>query len=74
VPKRAFNLYPSNVSQYDFLYMDSVNQAIALGNNHWTNMPMAKSGVHPIIGKEMEYTALMKDPTLEDLWKRGFGN
>jgi hypothetical protein len=32
---------------------------------------MANVAVHPITGKEMEYTALMKYPTLEPLWKLG---
>jgi hypothetical protein len=26
------------------------------------------------MGKEMEYMVLMKDPDLQPLWKRGFGN
>jgi hypothetical protein len=30
--------------------------------------------VHPVTCKEMEYTALMKAPTLKPLWKTGFGN
>jgi hypothetical protein len=30
--------------------------------------------IHPITRKEMEYMALMKDPRLQPLWKRGFGN
>jgi hypothetical protein len=29
--------------------------------------------VHPVTSKEMEYTALTKDPDLQPLWKRGFG-
>jgi hypothetical protein len=29
---------------------------------------------HPVTGKEMEYSALMKDPRLQPLWTRGFGN
>jgi hypothetical protein len=69
VPMRAFNLSPRHLTQDDFLYMGSVNQAIELGNNHWTNMSMANTVVYPITGKEMEYTTLMKDPTLEPLWK-----
>jgi hypothetical protein len=74
VPTRAFNLPQGFFFQDDFLDMGSINQAIALGKNHWTNMPMINSVINPITGKEMEYTALMKDPTLEPLWKRGFGN
>jgi hypothetical protein len=30
--------------------------------------------VRQVTGKEMEYMALMKDPDLQPLWKRGFGN
>jgi hypothetical protein len=74
VPMRAFNLSPRILSQDNFLDMGSVNQAITLGNNHWTNIPMENAVIHSITGKEIEYTALMKDPTLEPLWKRGFGN
>jgi hypothetical protein len=54
--------------------MENSNQAIALGTNHWTNQPFFNAVVHPITGKEMEYMALMKDPDLQPLWKRGFGN
>jgi hypothetical protein len=54
--------------------MGSANQAIALGSNHWTSTKMANSIVHPVTGKEMECTALMKDPTLKPLGKRGFEN
>jgi hypothetical protein len=32
------------------------------------------SAVHPFTGKEMEYMARMKDPRLQPLWTRGFGN
>jgi hypothetical protein len=48
--------------------------AISLGNHHWSQKHHANEVVHPVTGKEMEYTALMKDPTLQPLWKRGFGN
>jgi hypothetical protein len=48
--------------------------AIALGTHHWSQQHCANAVVHPVIGKEMEYTALMKDPNLQSLWKRGFGN
>jgi hypothetical protein len=30
--------------------------------------------IHPVTGKEMEYSALMKYPRLQLLWTRGFGN
>jgi hypothetical protein len=48
--------------------------AIALGNNHWSQRHQANSVIHPVTGKEMEYSALMKDPRLQPLWARGFGN
>jgi hypothetical protein len=48
--------------------------AIALGNHHLSQKQHANAVVHPITGKEMEYMALMKDPSLQPLWKRGFGN
>jgi hypothetical protein len=35
---------------------------------------MANAVIHSITGKEMQYIDLMKDPTLEPLQKRGFGN
>jgi hypothetical protein len=54
--------------------MGNDNQAIALGTNHWTNIQMANDDVHPVTGKEMENMALMKDPVIQPLWKRGFGN
>jgi hypothetical protein len=48
--------------------------AIALGNYHWSQQNQANAVVHPITRKEMEHMALMKDPRLQPLWKRGFGN
>jgi hypothetical protein len=54
--------------------MDTAHMAIALENNHWSQEHQANVVVHPITGKEMEYTALMKDPRLQPLWTRGFGN
>jgi hypothetical protein len=48
--------------------------AITLGNNHWSRQHQANAVIHPIMGKEMEYSALMKDPRLQSLWTRGFGN
>jgi hypothetical protein len=53
--------------------MVSFNQAISLGTNHWTNTPTANAVIHPIKGKEMKYMDLIKDTTLQPLWKRGFG-
>jgi hypothetical protein len=54
--------------------MDTANMVIALGNNHWSQRHHANAVIHPVTGKEMEYSALMKDPCLQSLWMRGFGN
>jgi hypothetical protein len=48
--------------------------AIALGHNHWSQRHQVNAVIHPVTGKEMEYSALMKDPRLQPLWTRGFGN
>jgi hypothetical protein len=53
--------------------MGTANQESVLGTNHWNTFHLANTIVHPIMGKEMEYIALMKDPVLQPLWKRGFG-
>jgi hypothetical protein len=47
---------------------------IELGTHHWSQKHCANAVVHPFTGKQMEYMALMKDPNLQPLWKRGFGN
>jgi hypothetical protein len=47
---------------------------IALGENHWSRQHLSNAVIHPDNGKEMEYTALVKDPQLQPLWTRGFGN
>jgi hypothetical protein len=54
--------------------MDTAHMAIALGNHHWTQQHQANVVVHPITGKEMEYTDLTKDTHLQSLCKRGFGH
>jgi hypothetical protein len=41
--------------------------AIALGHNHWSQRHHANAVIHPTTGKEMEYSALMKDPRLQPL-------
>jgi hypothetical protein len=74
VPTRSQNLSPRNLSQNDFCGMDTAHMAIALGNNHWSQQHLENAVIHPVTGKEMEYMALMKDPSLQPLWKRGFGN
>jgi hypothetical protein len=73
VPKRSQNLSPRNLSQDDFCDMDTAHMAIALGNRRWSQKHQANAVVHPITRKK-EYMALMKDPRLQPLWKRGFGN
>jgi hypothetical protein len=74
VPTRSPNLSPRNLSQNDFCGMDTAHMTIALGNNHWSQQHLANAVIHPVTGKEMEYMALMKDPRLQPLWKRGFGS
>jgi hypothetical protein len=74
VTTRSQRLSPRNLYQHNFCGIDTVQLAIALGNNHWSQQHQAKAVIHPITGKEMEYTALMKDPRLQPLWKRSFGN
>jgi hypothetical protein len=74
VPTRSQRLSPRNLSQNDFCGMDTAHMDIALGDNHWSRKHLANAAVHPTTGKEMEYTALMRDPTLQPLWTRGFGN
>jgi hypothetical protein len=48
--------------------------AISLGHNHWSQRHHANAVINPITSKEMEYSALMKDPRLQPLWTRGFVN
>jgi hypothetical protein len=74
VPARIQKLPPRKFSQDDFWNMETANQAIALGATHWANQHFAHAVVHLVTGKEMEYMALMKDPYLQPLWKRVFGN
>jgi hypothetical protein len=74
VPTRSHNLSPRNLSQKGFCGMGTAHMAIALGNHNWSQQHQANAVIHPITGKEMEYMALMKDPCLQPLCKRGFGN
>jgi hypothetical protein len=73
VPTGSQRLSPQNLSQDYFCGMESAHMAIALGNNHWSKRHHANAVIHPITRKEMEYLALMKDPSLQPLWTRGFG-
>jgi hypothetical protein len=68
------NLCPGNLSQHDFWNMETANVAVSLGTEHLYQQHFENSVVHPVTGKQMEYMALMKDPDLQPLWKRGFGN
>jgi hypothetical protein len=70
LPTCSQRLSPRNLSQDDFCGMDTAHMAIALGDNHWSRQHLANAIIHPITGKEMEYTALMKDPQLKPLWTR----
>jgi hypothetical protein len=74
VPTRSRRLSPRNLSQDDFCGMDTAHMAIALGDNHWSQQHQANAVIHPVTGKEMVYSALMKNPRLHPLWTRGFGN
>jgi hypothetical protein len=74
VPTSSRRISPRNLSQDDFFGMDTAHMAIALGNNHWSQHHHANAVIHPFTGKEMEYSALMKDPCLQPLWTRCFGN
>jgi hypothetical protein len=74
VPARERNLSPRNLSQGYFWGMDSVNNAIPLGDNHWTKTPMMNVVIHPASGKEMQYKDIMKHPTLGPKYKTGFEN
>jgi hypothetical protein len=74
VPTRSQRLSPRNFSQNYFCGMDTAHMAIALEDNHWYRQHQANTAIHPVTGKEMEYMALMKDPRLQPLWTRGFGN
>jgi hypothetical protein len=73
VPTSSQRLSPRNLSQDDFCGMDTAHMAIALGHNHWSQEHQVNAFIHTVTGKEMEYSALMKDPRLQPLWTRGFG-
>jgi hypothetical protein len=57
VPTLSHRLSPRNLSQDDFCGMDTSHMAIALGDNHWSRKHLANAVIHPVTGKEMEYTA-----------------
>jgi hypothetical protein len=70
VPTGSQRPSPRNLSQDDFCGMESAHMAISLGNNHWSQRYQANTVIYPVTGKEMEYSALMKDPRLQPLWTR----
>jgi hypothetical protein len=74
VPTGSQRLSPRNLSQDDFCAMDSSQMALALGTHHWSQQQQSNDVIHPVTGKEMEYSALLKNPRLQPLWTRGFGN
>jgi hypothetical protein len=74
VPTGSLELTPRHLSQDDFCEMNTAHMTISLGHNHWSQRHHANAVIHPTTGKEMEYSALMKDPRLQPLWTRGFGN
>jgi hypothetical protein len=74
VPMRSQNLSRRNLSLDNFWDMESDNMAISLGTHNWSQQHCANAFIHPVTGKEMEYTALMRDPNLQPLWQQGFGN
>jgi hypothetical protein len=74
VPTSSQRLSPRNLSQDDFCGMESSHMAIALSHHRWSQQHQANAVIHPATGKEMEYLGLMKDPRLQPLWTRGFGN
>jgi hypothetical protein len=74
VPSRARNLPPRNLSQGGFWDIVSANNAITLGNNHWTKTPMMNLVLHTASGKEIQYKDIMQHPTLGPKYKTGFGN
>jgi hypothetical protein len=73
-PTRSHNISPRNLSQDDFCGMYTAHMVIAIRDNHWSWQHQADAVIHPVTGKEMEYSALMKDPGLHPLWTQGFGN
>jgi hypothetical protein len=74
VPTHAKRLSPRNLSQDEFIRMDTDHMSIALGDNHWCWQHLANAVIHPVTGKEMENMGLMRDPQLKPLWTQGFSN
>jgi hypothetical protein len=70
VPTGSQGLSPRNLSEDDFCGMDSSHMAISLGHTHWSQRHQANAVIQPVTGKEIECSALMKDPRLQPLWTR----
>jgi hypothetical protein len=51
VPARTHNLSPRNLSRDNFWNMETSNEAISLGTNHWTKLHLEIDVVHPVTGK-----------------------
>jgi hypothetical protein len=64
---RSQNLSPKKLSQDDLWDMETANMAIAFGNHQRSQQQHENAVVHSVTEKEMEYTALMKDPSLNPL-------
>jgi hypothetical protein len=74
VPPRSQRLSPRNLSQDELCVMDTSHMVIALGDNHWSWQHLANTVIHPVTGKKLEYTALMKDNQLKPLWSLEYGS
>jgi hypothetical protein len=73
VESRAQQLSLRNLS-HDFLDLGAENCACALGENHWTKIPMINLVIRHVTGKEMQYEDLMKDPIVGPLFEIGLRN
>jgi hypothetical protein len=62
------------MSSDEFCGMDTSHMAIVLEKNHFSQQHHANTVIHPVTGKEIEYSALMKDPRRKPLWTPGYGN
>jgi hypothetical protein len=51
VPARTQNIPAINLSQDDFWNMETANQEIALGTNHWTDQHFVHALVRLVTGK-----------------------
>jgi hypothetical protein len=64
VPTRSQNLSRRNLLQDNFWDMESANMAIVLSTHHCSQQHCTNAFFHPVTGKQMEYTALVKNPNL----------